>query len=464
LSHRVASSRLATPAQPLYRCHVPPRAPALLASLAVLAGAAPARAGAFEVLGFGPAGVAEVGARAARADDGTATFYNPGGLGLGKGVRLEITPTYGVSALSAQGQTLSLADPFGVSLAFDATIPFTGPLHDRIRIGFGGYLPPSGALHLIAHASDQPFFPYYDNRTQRLVLIPAIAVRILDGLGVGAGVNVLGGVSGPATVNAGASGAPEPRLALTAATSVAVNVGVRFDPVERVHLGLAFRQQFAAPAVVDSTAQIAGVPLTVNVGTQSALFDPATVVAAAAVDIGRGALELDASYAMWSAYQGPWVSVQATLPGVNVLSSLPTRVARDVVSLRGAGTYRLDVGASSDLVLRAGAGFEPSMLLSAQQGVQNLVDGDKLMGGLGATLSIHNLGKATLHLGAGASVTRVFPYAQDKRVCQAAPCPPGTVAGADLDHPAEGVDNPGYPRLTGQGAFVSMALGIGVEL
>jgi hypothetical protein len=281
---------------------------------------------------------------------------------------------------------------------------------------------------------------------------------------MGVGVNVLGGVSGPATVNEGASGAPEPRLALNATTSVAVNVGVRFDPVKGLRLGLAFRQQFAAPAVVDSSAVIAGVPLTVNVGTNSALFDPTTVVAAASVDLGRLGLELDASYAMWSAYQGPWVSVQATLPGVNLLSVLPERVARDVVSLRGAGTYRLDVGASSEVVLRAGAGFEPSMLLSAQQGMTNLLDGDKLMGGLGATLSIHGLGKATLHIGAGINATRVFPYSQDKRVCQAAPCPPSTVAGPDLNHPAQGIDNPGYPRLTGQGAFLSMALGIGVEL
>ena len=136
-------SGLATPAEPLYRCLVPPRrASALLASLALLSGAAPARAGACDVLGFGPAGVAEVGARAARADDGTATFYNPGGLALGHGIRLEVTPTYGASALTSRGQTLSLSDPFGASLAFDATVPFTCPLHDRIRIGFGGYLPP----------------------------------------------------------------------------------------------------------------------------------------------------------------------------------------------------------------------------------------------------------------------------------------------------------------------------------
>ncbi len=274
--------------------------------VAAAGGAArPAQAGAFEVLGFGPTGVAEVGARAARATDGTATFYNPGGLGLGHGVGLEVAPTLGVSSLSAQGKALPVADPFGVTLAFDASVPFEGFLKDRIRVGFGGYLPPTGALHLVAHASDQPVFPYYDNRTQRLVLLPAVAVRVLDGLAVGVGFNVLGGVSGPATVTNGASGAPEPRLALTAATSLAVNAGARFDPRPGVHLALAVRQRFAAPAVVDSAAQIAGAPLTISVATNSALFDPTTVVAAASFDLGRAAFEVDAAPRCGRRTRGP---------------------------------------------------------------------------------------------------------------------------------------------------------------
>ncbi len=435
--------------------------------VAALCAAGPARAGAFEVLGFGPAAVAEVGARAANADDGTATFYNPGGLGLGHGVRLEIAPTLGVSALSAQGKTIPLTDPFGVSFAFDATVPFEGPLHDRIRIGFGAYLPPSGALHLIAHPSTEPFFPYYDNRTQRLVLLPTIAVRILDGLAAGVGFNVLGGVSGPATVTTGASGALEPRLALTASTAVAVNAGLRFDPRPGVHLALTVRQRLAAPAVVDSSAEIAGAPLTISVATESALFDPTTVVAAASFALGReqrGNVELDASYARWSEYDGPWVGVQATLPGVNVISALPTHIARDVVGLRAAGSYRFDVGARSDLVLHAGGGFEPSMLSNDQQGTTNLVDGDKLLAGLGASFALRGVLPVTLRFGAGANVSYVFPYGQDKRACAAEPCPPDTVAGPDANHPAQGITNPGFPRLSGQGAFVAMSLGIGVDL
>ena len=71
---------------------------AAIALVALAGRARDARAGAFEVVGFGPAGVAEVGARAARADDGTATFYNPGGLGLGRGIRLEITHAVKIGA------------------------------------------------------------------------------------------------------------------------------------------------------------------------------------------------------------------------------------------------------------------------------------------------------------------------------------------------------------------------------
>jgi len=39
---------------------------------------------------------------------------------------------------------------------FLATLPFTGVLKDRLRIGFGGYLPPTTALRVIARPPDEP--------------------------------------------------------------------------------------------------------------------------------------------------------------------------------------------------------------------------------------------------------------------------------------------------------------------
>jgi len=438
---------------------------AVLACAAIALGAPRrARADVFTVQGAGPEGVAEVNARAARADDGLAGVLNPGGLGLGHGVRTALAPMLGISTLSTQGRTRSLAEPFGVALVFDATLPFTGFLKDRIRVGFAGYLPPKNALHLSAHRSDEPFFPYYDNRTQRLVLVPSLAVRVLDRLAVGVGLNILGGATGPATVLDGASGAPEPRLDLTASTAVSVNAGVRFDPRPGVRLGLSVRQRFAAPAGIDSKATVAGIPLTISVATHGALFDPTTIVAAGSFDVGRATLELDASYAVWSAYEGPWVNVHSTLPGVDVSSALPTAPARDVVSLRAAGTVRFGVLARSELQLHAGAGFEPSMLKSDQQGVTNLVDGDKVLAGLGVSFALVGVLPVTFRVSLGANVQGVLPYHQDKKACALAPCALDTVSGPDATSPAQGITNPGWPRLTGGGAFWSTALGLEVDL
>ncbi|APR82026.1 Hypothetical protein A7982_07375 [Minicystis rosea] len=423
-----------------------------------------AQAGAFDVEGAGPEGVAEINARAARADDGMAAFLNPGGLGLGRGVRASIAPMIGISSLTAQGERRTLADPVGIALAFDATIPLQGVLKDRIRLGFAGYVPPTTALHLITPKSDAPTFPYYENRTQRLVLIPALAVRISDALSIGVALDVLGGVSGPASVQNGASGAPEPRIDLNAATALSVNAGVRFDPSPHVRFAFAFRQRFAAPAVVDTGATVAGIPLSIQVATRSALFDPTTIVAAGSFDVGRATFEIDASYAAWSAYEGPWVKVHATLPGVDAVSALPAYPAKDVVSLRGAGTIRFDVGAQSDLVLRAGLGFEPTMLQNRRQGTTNLVDGDKLLAGLGASFTLRGVLPVALRLSVGGNLQRVFPSAQDKVVCRTNPCPADTVSGPDATRPAEGITNPGYPTLTGGGSFWSMSAGVGVML
>ena len=252
-------------------------------------GPALARAGAFEVAGLGPEGVAEVGARAARADDGTAAFFNPGGLALGEGSTLSVSPLASYSALRAQGERLPLEEPFGLSFTAGGTIPFTGPLARRVRVAFAGHFMPSGALRLLAREPEKPFFPYYDNRTQRLVALPALGVRITKGLGVGLGANVLAGVRGPARLEDGATGAPEPRIDIVANTVVAGVFGARFDPTEHARFALVVRQSFGIPLQIETTANIGGVPLATSIESRQAMFDPLTVVAASSFDLERRA-------------------------------------------------------------------------------------------------------------------------------------------------------------------------------
>lgn len=382
--------------------------PPALALAACLAGG-PAQASPLSVHGLGPAGVAEVGARAARADDGSAGFYNPGGLGMGRGVRLELAPTLGASGLSAGGRDLPLADPFGIAFSLDATVPLTGALRDRIRFGFAGYAPPAAALRLIARSAEEPLDPYFDNRTQRLVLLPAIGVRVTRSLAVGAGVDVLGGVSGPADVRPGATGAPEPRIDVEATTVAAVRAGVRLDLSPALRLALVYRQRFSIPARVTSVAEVGGVPLDVDVNVREALFDPDTFVLATSFELGRTSLELDAYYARWSAYAGPTVQTAVTLPGVNLGSTPEPALFRDIAGLRAAATHEFELGERAALTARAGAGLEPSILNGARQLRTHLVDGDKVLGGAGATLRLRGVVGEALQLGVGVNATGVLP-------------------------------------------------------
>jgi hypothetical protein len=428
---------------------------------------APASAGVFDVEGFGPEGIAAINARAARADDGTAAFYNPGGLGLGRGVAVSIAPQIGASTLTAQGVRRPLDDPFGVGFALAATIPLEGPLHDRLRVGIGGYFPFSGLLHLLARPIDQPLFPYYDNRTQRLELMPALAFRITDRLAIGAAVNILGGVTGTAAVLPSASGALESRIDLTAGTVAAANLGLRFDPTEHVHLAVTFHQHFAIPVRITTTAEIGGEPLQILVSAASALFDPATLVIAGSVERGPLTVEIDAAYVAWSAYVSPFVEVSAALPGLNLASDLPKAPTRDIVSLRGAAAYRILLTPAAELTLHAGLGAEPRMLKGDLQGRSNLLDGDKALFGLGAALALPRLGLPfvrALRVSAGLGAQAVFPFAQTKHACEALPCPPGTVAGPDATAPSVGITNPGFPRLEGGGAFFAASFGIAATL
>lgn len=439
------------------------RAAAVACAALLAAAARDARASAFDLAGFGPAGVAEVGARAARASDGTATFYSPGGLALGSGVSVEIAPTLAISALSAQGALHPIDDPFGVALAFAATVPLGEPLKDRLRFGLGAYLLAPHLARVVVPEQSEPVFPYFENRTQRLVVLPALALKITRALGIGGGVDVLGGVSGAASVTQGESGAPEPRVDLAATTRIAAVAGARFDPSPEVHLAFTYRGHFFVPSNIQTSTSVGGLPLAVTVDVGQSLFDPDAFVLGASYGAGHVEAEIDATYSAWSMYHAPFVDVHATLPAVDVSSVTPPDIAHDVVSVRGAASYRFDVR-DHRLFLRGGLGFEPTMLRSFQQGETNLVDGDKIFVGVGASLELAHVVGHALRFGLGVNTTIVTTMTQDKRACVAAPCPADSVAGPDAAHPGVGVTNPGFPTLHGGGAFVTSSASVGVDL
>lgn len=447
---------------------MPRRSPRLLAACIVALGltrAIDAHASAFEVFGFGPEGVAEVSARVARAEDGTATFYNPGGLAFGKGYRFRLASLGVISGLDIQGQRQSIANPDGFTLAADVDVPLEGPLARRVRIGVGLYALPDTMMRLRTNGTSTPFYPYYDNRTQRFTVIPALSLLPWDRVGLGLGVNVLTGVGGPVDVREGQSRAIESRIQQEAETVAALVAGARVQVSKKLRLGATWRQSFGVPLDIRTSASVAGVPLLVNVSSAEALYDPMAVVAGAAWDISDDlTVEADGTWHRWSAWAGPLLDVSATVSALSLSTHAPRDLFQDTFGGRGAAAWRAIHTDKRELKLHAGAGYETSMLSDKQQGRTNFVDGAKVLLGVGATATWRGRQGRALHLGAAFQGQLVGSYSQKKIACTQVPCAAGTVVGPDTSQPDQGITNPGYPKLDASGMVYVVSLGLGVDL
>lgn len=447
---------------------MPRSSPRLLAACIAALGltrAIDAHASAFEVFGFGPEGVAEVSARVARADDGTAAFYNPGGLAFGKGYRFRLSGLGALSGLKIQGETQELTNAVGGTVAADVDVPLEGPLAGRVRIGVGIYTLPDSMMHLRTNETSKPFYPYYDNRTQRFTVIPALSLLPWDRLGLGLGVNVLTGVGGPVDVREGQSRAIESRIQQEAETVAALVAGARVRVGNKLQLGATWRQSFGVPLDIRTSASIAGVPLLVNVSSAESLYDPMAVVAGASYDLTDDlTVEADGTWHRWSAWAGPLLDVSATVSALSLSTHAPRDLFQDTFGGRGAAVWRAMHTESRELKLHAGAGYETSMLSDKQQGRTNFVDGAKILFGLGGTASWFGKQGRALRLGAAFQGQLVGAYSQKKVACTEVPCPAGTVVGPDTNAPDQGITNPGYPKLDASGMVYVISLGVGVDL
>ncbi len=425
-----------------------------------------ARASGFDVFGVHPEGMAEASARTAAAEDGSASFYNPGGLSLGEGYRVDLSASGVVSMLDAQGERVGIDDPFGGTLTVAADVPFEGPLEDRVRVGVAVFGLADRMMRVRMRSPSTPFFPYYDNRTQRLVVIPALSARVATGVGVGVAVNALAGVQGPIDVREGQSRTLESRVVQEAGTVARFIVGVRVDPSDALRIGMAYRQSFGVPLSIATTADVAGVPLSVDVAAAEALFDPATLVLGARYAASDAvAVEVDVAYHRWSAWEGPLLGIDTTVSALSLSSKPSERMFRDSVSVRGGAAWTVDRDVAHETTLHLGAGYETSMIDgTVLQGRTNFVDGSKVILGVGGSVRFAEAVGRGLRVGLGVQVHHVAQFRQDKVACTQVPCPEGTVVGPDTAYPSADISDPGYPTLEAGGQVVAGAVGVGVDL
>jgi long-chain fatty acid transport protein len=448
-------------------------ATAALASLiASLAGPRRAAASPPEVFGFGSRQAGLGGAVAARVDDFSSGYYNPAGLAFGTGKRVTLGLFGAASNLHVNDRTVGIAEPFGIVFGATAPAPLGGPLAGRVRVGIGLYLLPTTIVRVIARLPDEPFYPWYDNRTQRLVVLPFAAFRITDRLGVGVAANVLAGLAGHVVAGEGPTRALEARVDEEVPTRATINAGVRFRALPTWDVALVYRQEFGVPFTTVADTTVAGEPIDLSIAAKG-LFTPDTVVLGNALRTPVADLSLDVHWARWSAYPGPFVVVDSNLPLVGPLSGvLPAVPWKDTFGAK-LGVERVLPGDQVDVALRAGYGFETSPVPASQPGVTNLLDGNKHTVSLGLGLDFHLPGsKKRVRVDVHVQAQLVQSRTMRKTVAPAGETPAPFDALRDEVTDDQGdpstlgtqISNPGYPSIRSGGEVFSGGLTVEMGL
>jgi long-subunit fatty acid transport protein len=440
-------------------------------ALTLCGSSARASANPAEVFGFGSRNAGRGGAVAATVTDFAAGYYNPAGLAFGTGKQLTLGALGSVSNLHINDERVGISEPLGFAFGVTLPAPLGGPLAHRFVVGFGMYALPGTVAQIIARLPDEAFYPYYDNRTQRVVILPALAARITDELSVGVAANFLATLSGRVTASEGATRALEARVDEQIPAVARLNAGVRWEPdrVRGLGLAVAYRQAFSIPFATVAETMVAGEPINLDIAA-AGQYTPTQVVAAAAWRIDRAEVELDLTWSNWSAYPGPFVAVKSELPLVGPLAGeLPDVPFADTISARVGGEVMVDPART--IALRAGYSFETSPVPAEQPGVTNLLDGYKntVSVGLGVrlprVLNGHDV-RVDLHaqaqLVAGRTLTKVItpdgePYDSFGGLRDEVTDQPGDPASAGAQ-----ISNPGYPNISSGGEVYSG--GISVEL
>jgi hypothetical protein len=350
-----------------------------------------ARASTADVFGLGSEESAVAGASAARVHDFSAAHYDPAGLTLA--TRAEGTVGligFGASLPLPDGRTFRMTDRVGILVGAATPIPFTGVLADRLYIGVALHILPDTIVRVIARRPGEAFYPLYDNRTQRLVVLPALAVRLPRGLAAGIGFNYLAGLGGRVAASEGATRALEARVDEQIYSVLAVNLGLRCQLDRRWAVALVYRQAFGVPFHTVSRNQIAGQPIDLDVDAVG-LYTPHTLVAGVALKLRPSlTLSLDAAWLHFSDWRGPYVTVTSELPLVGTIATEPPHVAFvDGVAVRAGADWTAWRRGALAVSLRGGYAFESSPVPSAQTDTQ-LLDGHKqqVTAGLGARIAV----------------------------------------------------------------------------
>lgn len=374
----------------------------LALGLALLLGGSRAAASPADTFGLGSRSTALGSAVSADVRDFSASYYNPSGLALARGLDLTAGYYYASHSLEMNGHD-SRVDPVrGIvgGLVAPGSIGFL-----PFAFGIATFLPDDRLSRARASRQEDPRWVLYDNRTQLIFISANLAIRPVEWLSIGGGLTYLAatrgafGISGTAVLPAGNRTEYDSQLRHEVDADLTTErypqFGVTLRPTERLDLALVYRHQAAIELDVDAElsgtvdATLIKVPAryTLDSYTVNAFIPRQIVLGESFRPVDELSINLDLKWVEWSAFKSP-VSRSRTTLDVNVPPGLielppnpkPTQLEEPGFSNRIVPElgveYRLEVTRDLVLPLRAGYVYERSPVPD-QIGVTNYVDTDR---------------------------------------------------------------------------------------
>ena len=300
-------------------------------------------AGGFQLNEHGARAMAQGGAFAARASDGSAIYFNPAGLGFQSDASVYAGITTISPTISFYGPVES--DP-GVktSMVSQTFTPFNvylvAPVTDRLVVGIGAYNPFGLGTEWPDGWAGRFLTTKVDLKTY--FVTPTASYRLTDQLSIGAGLNyVMGSVMLGQDLAVSSVALPtSPHVSVSMhATGVGYNVGLLYKPLDVLSVGASYRGsvKLDAKGNVSFNPDYAALALPTG-GVNTTIKLPATgFVGVAWTPMKDLQVEADYQFIGWSSYD------QLTLHfAADNSETVAPKNYQDTYMLRVGGEYTMD--------------------------------------------------------------------------------------------------------------------------
>jgi long-chain fatty acid transport protein len=342
----------------------------------------------------------------AESDSWSSPIYNPAGAAMGDRIEAGVGYTYAHAFATINGNDARVLDVRGISFGVVAPFEIAG----EVKAGFGiaGYVPDYYLARVQMIPAYEPRFVLLDNRPNRLVITPVLALR-WKYLSVGVGATILADAAGDGVLfNVGVKGGGkvgEAAIDLELPVRAAPVGGVQIGPIKGFKAGVAYRGELDLRMALDILANVdvAGIVTGDAVIAMRAVnyFTPRKLTTGVSYSYGDRLTVVGAvCWKQWSAFQGGVpemrILVDLGLSPPMLQATFPPDNFHDTIEVGLGGEYNHFLDDGHEVAARLGYRFEPTPV-PAQVGYSALLDNDRHVVTAGAGYSVER-------------IASIFPY------------------------------------------------------